>query len=254
MGGLIRSWPMQTHYSVPEFNKTAFNCPHCGAFAEQKWSELRCDIFAHQNDWELGRTLELLKNKGYSELDAAHMRYEQAGGIFAAICAHCKKYSYWLERKMLWPAASTIEMPNPDMPEECQKLYMEARIIAGQSPRAAAALLRLCVEKFILALGGTEKKLADGIQALIDNGKISQAEQEYLHICRLIGNDAVHPREISLSDSPEIVLPLFRFLNILVQRTISAEKERSNFIAGLPSNIQQKITAHKEAGAADWDK
>jgi len=248
---------MQTHYSAPEFGKTAFNCPHCRVYAKQEWLPFK----THAEWHNLLQSLSY-NSGGYGNNDAIILAQSFiAGGqnlnkaeLLGVQCAHCKKYSYWLGGKMLWPAASTIEMPNPDMPEECRKLYLEARAIAGQSPRAAAALLRLCVEKFIPALGGTEKKLADGIQALIDNGKISQAEQEYLHICRLIGNDAVHPREISLSDSPEIVLPLFRFLNILVQRTISAEKERSSFIAGLPSNIQQKITAHKEAGAADLDK
>jgi len=38
-------------------------------------------------------------------------------------------------------------MPHLDMPDTVKELYNEAREIASESPRAAAALLRLALEK-----------------------------------------------------------------------------------------------------------
>ena len=48
---------------------------------------------------------------------------------------------------MIFPSGSTIPMAHTDMPESVKEIYDEAREIAGQSPRAAAALLRLALEK-----------------------------------------------------------------------------------------------------------
>ena len=36
----------QTEYIAPEFKKTAFNCPFCGAYAQQNWNtKLFCQFF-----------------------------------------------------------------------------------------------------------------------------------------------------------------------------------------------------------------
>lgn len=48
---------------------------------------------------------------------------------------------------MIFPSGSNIPMPHTDMPESVKEIYNEAREIASNSPRAAAALLRLALEK-----------------------------------------------------------------------------------------------------------
>ena len=48
---------------------------------------------------------------------------------------------------MLIPANSTAPMPNVDMPKCVKELYEEARGIVNKSPRGAAALLRLALDK-----------------------------------------------------------------------------------------------------------
>jgi len=72
--------------------------------------------------------------------------------MMASFCDHCMDYSFgsmtpWFSGFIRCP------LPNDDMPEEIRLDYMEARDIASRSPRGAAALLRLCVEKLCAHLG-----------------------------------------------------------------------------------------------------
>lgn len=37
-------------YTAPDFKKSAFNCPHCGAFAEMTWAQEKFTMF---NSWRM---------------------------------------------------------------------------------------------------------------------------------------------------------------------------------------------------------
>ena len=89
---------MGTPYKAPTYREEAFNCPHCDAYAKQEWYSLIFVRYGHQI-------------KGDMEL---------------SICSCCEKYSHWHDEKLIVPRSSTIEMPNPDMPENCKVDYMEA--------------------------------------------------------------------------------------------------------------------------------
>jgi hypothetical protein len=48
---------------------------------------------------------------------------------------------------MIYPEVISVDNLNEDMPEEVKFDYNEAALIVEKSPRAAAALLRLGIEK-----------------------------------------------------------------------------------------------------------
>lgn len=55
-------------------------------------------------------------------------------------CPYCNVYAKQHWRSMMVPAAGNVELPNPDMPEDCKSDYMEARSIVNLSPKGAPAL------------------------------------------------------------------------------------------------------------------
>ena len=107
--------PMQQPFTPPEFQSTAFHCPYCNAYADQRWSR-------------------------------AVSQWGSSGDISFCECGHCKQLSIWKEGRMIYPDSSAAPLPNPDLPEDIKTDYEEARAIISRSPRGACALLRLCVQ------------------------------------------------------------------------------------------------------------
>jgi hypothetical protein len=123
--------------AVPGFLESAFDCPSCQAYAEQVWYP----------------NLQGRKSDNSGPVKFTH--------IAMAVCRRCGATSIWTDRTLVHPATATAPMPNTDLPEEIRLDYLEARSIANQSPRGAAALLRLCVQKLCVHLGEPGKDLND---------------------------------------------------------------------------------------------
>lgn len=119
------------------------------------------------------------------------------------------------------------------MPQDVRRLYEEARAVADQSPRAAAALLRLAADKLTLAVGASGRDLWARLDWLTRNGLPPKAVQA-LHGVRKGGREAVHPGEIDLDERPELVSQMFRFMNFAVDHLISKPKELASFDEAVP--------------------
>lgn len=204
-----------TNYVAPQLDLRAFNCPHCGAFAAMNWYDLRTPHSV------------------------------TAGKI--AKCHHCRADSFWLDGtegypiKMMYPEAMTAPLPNQDMPEDCKLDYLEAREIANSSPRGAAALLRLSIQKLVIHLGGSGDRLHESIGELVRGGMPAQIQQA-LDIVRVIGNNAVHPGEINVEDRAEVVDTLFGLVNLIVDNRITQRRIVEELFHGLPEGARVAIS------------
>lgn len=205
---------MSIKYEAPKLKKDAFTCPSCGAFAAMNWQNLRTN-----ESWQ---------------------------ALMLAFCHRCNRHSVWLDGsedypvKMLYPDSINAPMPNEDLPEECMKDYLEARQIANDSPRGSAALLRLCIQKLAIHLGGDGEKINNDIATLVKNGlpvKIQQA----LDVVRVVGNNAVHPGEMSVEDQPETVHALFGLINLIVDNQISQPKQVATLFSSLPDGAKSAV-------------
>jgi hypothetical protein len=156
------------------------------------------------------------------------------------ICSHCNEWSYWYEGRMIVPCEAPVPPAHVDLPTECLADYVEARSIVAVSPKAAAALLRLAVQKLMVVLGENGKNINNDIGALVGKGLPVQVQQA-LDFCRVVGNNAVHPGEINIDDTPEIAHNLFSMINYIVEDRISRPKQIQSLYDKLPDSARKAI-------------
>jgi hypothetical protein len=140
---------------------------------------------------------------------------------------------------MVWPNRGNAPHPNPDMPEEVRKDYEEAASISSKSPRGAAALLRLAIQKLCCHLGGQGKNINDDIALLVKNGLPGRVQQA-LDVVRVVGNNAVHPGQLN-ADDQEIVGHLFTIINVITEYMISMPNKIGGLYEALPEGALKAI-------------
>lgn len=204
---------MKPKYYPPDFNKDHFSCPLCGVYASQSWHDLVAII--PQHNW--AKT-----------------------PLMSSLCAHCNQRSYWFDGRMMVPTESPVEPPHRDLPEPCRSDYEEARDIVSRSPRGAVALLRLCLQKLMPHLDEEGKNINDDIKSLVAKG-LSSVVQQSLDVCRVVGNNAVHPGELDINDTPEIAHQIFGMINFIVEERIARPKEIQALYAQLPQRALDAI-------------
>jgi len=213
-----REMAEMTKYTAPEFWKAAFNCPHCGAFAHMRWLSQNTLVY------------------------------------YQAICDHCKEYSLWRVTKindsgvnngsmvsigtMLYPDFGSAPLPAEDMPEDVKKDYEEAARIFIKSPRGAAALLRLGLQKLCIHLGEKGKNINDDIRSLVEKGVFSGQVVKVADTLRITGNDAVHPGQISDEDFDRAAGKMFDLINFIVKKAITEPKELDELYQLMPEKAR----------------
>lgn len=209
---------MPGKYVAPSFKLDGFHCPYCGTFAHQKWY---LSASAHSG-------------ADYSGYD------QQVGGLSASVCSRCNEPALWVGKELIFPGSSVAPLPVEDMPQDVKEDFAEARNVVNASPRAAAALLRLALQKLISHLGERGEDLNDDIANLVKKG-LPEKIQKALDSVRVIGNNAVHPGQIDLRDDPETTIRLFELVNMVVEVMITQPKKVDELYSGLPGSSKEQI-------------
>lgn len=209
---------MKSQYYPPTFKATKFHCPNCHVYASQEWSQVR----------------------------ATRHGYGVETDLSSACCEHCEERSFWFQGRLIIPSAIVAEPMHHDLPEDCQADYEEAREIVNLSPRGAVALLRLCLQKLMPHLGEAGKNINEDIKSLVAKG-LSPVVQQALDVCRVVGNNAVHPGELNIQDTPEIAQQLFKMINFIVEDRISKPKQIQALFNQLPQGAVEAIAKRDAA-------
>jgi hypothetical protein len=207
---------MNVPYYVPFFKGEAFNCPQCNAYAHQKWSRLT------------------------SQTHAEPQEFSVKDELYASFCVKCKTYALWHHSSMIYPMPYIAPPPVPQVPWDVQADYLEARKVVGESPRAAAALLRLALQKLMVHLGEPGNNLNDEIGNLVAKG-LPEKVQKALDTVRVVGNNAVHPGQLNIKDDRQTAMALFDLINIVVETMIVQPKRVNELYAKLPQTAVAQI-------------
>ena len=255
---------MEKKSNTPSIRIRAFDCPYCGAFTSQYWYqtrshslkdeipmipdiELRERVALHASENptdELTKTLKVIDDMLSGSIFLGDKwDYESAptvNNIFLSRCHHCNKFAVWVHEQLIYPTPMSGPPPNSDLPPDALRDYEEAGRIVGQSPRGAAALLRLAIQKLCKFLGEHGKDINEDIASLVKKG-LSPVVQKSLDAVRVIGNEAVHPGKLDLKDDTDTAMSLFQLVNIIVQQMISNPKHANEVYAQLPESKRKEI-------------
>lgn len=188
-------------YVAPQLEADAFHCLHCSCYAHQTWAGMYAGGWVSQTQ--------------------------------VSQCSHCSKYTIWVDGRIVYPTATTAPLAHEAMPPELQRDYSEARDVVELSPRASAALLRLCIQKLCVLLDQPGKNLNDDIGALVKAGLPARVRDAF-DLVRVIGNNAVHPGEMDLRDDRETALALFDLANMVVDKMIAEPTQLQSLLDRLP--------------------
>jgi hypothetical protein len=169
-----------------------------------------------------------------------HAHYGNVEELELSRCDRCHTNAVWVAKMLIYPLGSSAPLPNPDLPTDIGTDYNEARDILQRSPRGAAALLRLAIQKLCQHLGESGKDLNQDIGNLVKKGLRPQAQQA-LDVVRVIGNNAVHPGQINLTDDPAIATALFGLMNLIAQQMITDPTEAERLYTSLPVSQREAI-------------
>lgn len=213
-------------YIAPLITLNSFTCPYCNVLAQQIKSNQRIDYNNQFVTVHLGARLPIVPLEEYPD-------YDIKGQLTLTSCQACFKYHIWLDDKMLYPSISSAPMPSDDMPTDIKLLYMEARDVRSLSPKSSAALLRLALQQLCIHLGEKGDNINDDIKSLVQKG-LDAKLVKVLDILRITGNNAVHPGELNLDETPDIVDQMFAFMNFIVQQLITQPKEIETYYNQMP--------------------
>jgi hypothetical protein len=202
------------NFTPPTHNARSFNCPQPG-----------CGVLAH-HIW--GAAMVTMGGTSRAE------------DFMFSICSACGKLSVWKGGTLIYPAVVTAPPPNPDMPAAILADYEEARQIANMSARGSVALLRLAIQKLCVHLGQAGKNLNDDIGALVKAG-LPPRVPEALDALRVIGNNAVHPGQIDLTDDAAMANALFEMVNFVVEKMVTEPKQIDELYKKLPPGALEAI-------------
>lgn len=267
----------------PSVSLKSFACPHCGAHAAQTWfniyasanrAESRVPTLpgpaevvslrkAAENVRDSERREQLERTARWAEKMAAGEpffhpeRYISAeadlANVNASSCHTCQQIALWVHDRLIYPPRLAGPAPNADLPDELKADFEEARRVVDLSPRGAAALLRLLVQKLCAQLGEKGKNIDEDIASLVARG-LDPMVQQALDAVRVIGNEAVHPGTMDLKDDRDTALTLLELVNDITAQTIARKKRAAALYMMLPPGKRAAIDQRDgKAGGAEGD-
>src|SRR6266404_7640923 len=191
---------------------TVFICDEC--------VELCMDIIREENksSLELKWAEQMVSGRPFLEVHR-EFRNRDVQNVSISYCFNCNEMCLWVCDQLVWPRRAGGPEPKLDAPPNVRREYEEASQTLEASPRGAAALLRLAIEKLCKELGVSGESLKDDIAFLVRED-VDARVQKVLDAARIIESNAVRPDPIGLGDDPATAETLSGLVNLICEKMI----------------------------------
>lgn len=142
---------------------------------------------------------------------------------------HWEAGTYLEEEEQLYPVEKETVISLGTIPGKVKSAFQKAKKCHSTNLYEPAVIMaRKCLEAVCGDLGGRGRNLADKIDWLLENEKIDKKLHKWATQLRLVGNDAAHDLEITISrkDSEDSLA----FLNAMLLYIYTLDKKFTDFV------------------------
>jgi Domain of unknown function (DUF4145) len=170
-------------------------------------------------------------------------------------CYNCKGFTVWVRDRLVFPIrgdelpeivevdfreiAEDVQAPAEDVQhseedvqepaedvDESSEDFEEAAAVLNKSPRAAAALIRICIQNMMPLLKETGKNLDENISSLVRKGLEAEIQQA-MDVLQVIRRNPGHESHVDLRDETAATTRMLESLKeILERRTLKKRGEK----------------------------
>jgi len=250
-------------YVSPAIDRLTFNCPHCDALARQFWFSVHADPLKSDEKPVLA-TAETIKTLAVGNVEEAEhdrklkwaeqmasgrpflevrreFRNRDVQNVSISYCLNCNQMCLWVYDQLVWPPSPRPEPELHAVPNE-RREFEEGSQILEASPRGAAALLRLTIEKLCKELGVGGESLKADIPLFVRQ-HVDTRVQKVLDAARMIDGNATRPGQIGLEDDRTTAESLSGLVNLICEKMIME-----------PTHLQAVYTRLREGAQTEMDQ
>ena len=227
-------------YVSPAIDQLAFNCPHCDALVRQFWFSVHADplkadekplvataetvktlTFGNDEEAQRDRKLkwveQMASGRPFLEVHR-EFRSRDVQNVSISYCFNCNEMCRWVYDRLVWPRREGFPEPKLHAPPKVRRESEEASQILEASPRGAAALLRIAIEKVCEELGVSGEGPTDDI-AFFVREDVDARVQKVLDAAQIIESNA-RPGQIGLREDRATAETLSGLVNLICEKMI----------------------------------
>ena len=228
-------------YVSPAIDQLAFNCPHCDALAKQFWFSVHADplmadekplvataetvktlTFGNNEEAECDRKLkwaeQMASGRPFLEVHR-EFRSRDVQNVSISYCFNCNEMCLWVYDQLVWPRREGCPEPKLHAPPSVRRESEEASQTLEASPRGAAALLRIAIEKLCKELGVSGETLKDDIELFVRED-VDARVQKVLDAAQILESNAMRPGQIGLGEDRATAETLSGLVNLICEKMI----------------------------------
>jgi Domain of unknown function (DUF4145) len=228
------------HFS-PAIDQLSFNCPHCHALARQFWFSVHADplkadekplvapaetlkaltlgdVEEDERDRKMKWAERMVSGRPFLEVHR-QFRNRDVQNVSISYCFNCNEMCLWVCDQLVWP--KRVESPEPKLQAlpDVRRDDDEASQTLDASPRGAAALLRLALDKVCKELGESRESPKDDMASFVQEDVDARAQKVLEAMC-IIESNATPPGQIGVGDNRAAAETLSGLVNLICEKMI----------------------------------